>query len=67
MVLEIKKNTEKCKDIMEADVFVFDESSQKHRYYVEAFDRILRELHGIDKPFGGKDVIMGSHLINSCQ
>ena len=45
---------------MESDVFVIDESSQKHRYYVEALDRLLRELHGINKPFGGKDVIMRS-------
>ena len=43
---------------MEANVFVFDESSQKHRYYDEAPDRLLRELHGTDKPFGGKYVIM---------
>ena len=45
---------------MEADVFVFDESSQKHRYYLEAFDRLLRELADKTKVFGGKHVIMGS-------
>ena len=44
---------------MEADVFVFYDSSQKHRYYAEALDLLLRKLHGIDKPFGGKDVIIG--------
>ena len=44
---------------MESDMFVFDESSQKDRYYVGALDCLLRESHGIDKPFGGKHVIMG--------
>ena len=44
---------------MEANVFAFDESSQKQRYYDEALDCLLRELHGTDKPFGGKYVIMG--------
>ena len=43
---------------MEAEVFVFDESSQKHRYYDEALGHLLREFHGIDKAFGGKDFIM---------
>ena len=47
---------------MEAYVLVFDESSQKHRCYTKALDQLLRELHGIDKPFGGKDVIMGGDL-----
>ena len=37
---------------MEADVFVFDESSQKHKWYLEAFDRLLRELTRINLPFG---------------
>ena len=59
MVLGIERNTEKCKYIMEADVFVFDESSQQHRYYVKALDRLLREFHEIDKHFGAKDVITG--------
>ena len=45
---------------MEADVFVFDESIQKHKYYLEAFDRLLRELTRIDLPFGEKHVVMGS-------
>ena len=43
---------------MEADVFLFDKSSQKHRYYVGALDRLLREMHGIDNFFLGKDVFM---------
>ena len=60
MVLGIERNTEKCKRIMEADVFVFDESSQKHKWYLEAFDRLLRELTRIDLPFGKKHVVMGS-------
>ena len=45
---------------MEAYVFVFDESSQKHKWYLEAFDRLLRELTRIDLPFGKKHVVMGS-------
>ena len=44
---------------MESDIFVFDESSQKHIYDTETLDRLLRELHGFYKPFGGKHVIMG--------
>ena len=54
MVLGIERNTERCKRKMEADVFVFDESSQKHKWYLEAFHRLLRELTRIDLPFGKK-------------
>ena len=43
----------------QTDVFVFDDSSQNHRYYDEAIDPLLRELHGTDKHFGQKDVNMG--------
>ena len=52
---------------MEADVFVSDESSQKHRYYDEALDLILRELHGVDKPFGGKMSLWEVTMDNACQ
>ena len=39
---------------------MFDESSQMHIFYMEAFDCLLRELTGVDAPFGGKHLIMGS-------
>ena len=45
---------------MEVDVFVFDESSQKHKYYLEAFDRLLIQLTGINLPYGEKHVVMGN-------
>ena len=42
MVLSIERNREKCKKIMKTNVFVFDDSIQKHRYYADNLDFLLR-------------------------
>ena len=60
MVLGVERNTLLCKRIFESDVIVLDEGSQFHKYYIEALDRLCKEIMGNNIPFGGKHVIIGS-------
>ena len=67
MVLGIERNKEKCKYIMEDNLFVFDESSQNHRYYLETLDHLLREFHGINKLLEEKMSLWEVTMDNACQ
>ena len=60
-MLGVEKNTLLCKQLHESDVVVLDEGSQFHKYYIEAFDRLLQDIMGNkEQHFGGKHVIIGS-------
>uniref|UniRef100_A0A1B0DFJ6 ATP-dependent DNA helicase n=1 Tax=Phlebotomus papatasi TaxID=29031 RepID=A0A1B0DFJ6_PHLPP len=45
--------------IYDADIFLIDECSMIDTYALNAIDRLLRRLHGIDLPFGNKIVVCG--------
>jgi ATP-dependent DNA helicase PIF1 len=45
--------------ILAADLLLTNESPMMHKHCFAAIDRSLRELTGVDKPFGGKVVVFG--------
>ncbi|XP_026434864.1 ATP-dependent DNA helicase PIF1-like isoform X1 [Papaver somniferum] len=54
-----KKQTEEAKLLRHAIILMWDEATMSHRYSLEAFDRMMRDITGIAEPFGGKILIMG--------
>jgi hypothetical protein len=55
----ITKQSNEGELIQVADIIIWDEAPMQHKYTFEAVDRTFRDLTGIDKPFGGKVVVMG--------
>ena len=45
--------------IMLADLVLWDEGPMAHKHCYSAVDRTLRDLCGVDEPFGGKVVVVG--------
>jgi hypothetical protein len=43
-------------------MFIWDEISMAHRWAIDAVDRLLRDIHEIDKPFGGVSVLLSGDL-----
>ena len=41
------------------DLIIWDEAPMQHKFTFQAVDRTFRDLTGIDKPFGGKIMVMG--------
>ncbi|XP_026399667.1 uncharacterized protein LOC113295551 [Papaver somniferum] len=54
-----KKQTEEAELLRHSTVLMWDEAMMAHRYSLEAFDRMMRDIIGIAEPFGGKILIMG--------
>ena len=42
-----------------ATMLIWDEAPMSHKHNYEALDRSLRDLMGVDAPFGGKVVVFG--------
>uniref|UniRef100_A0A914YQP7 ATP-dependent DNA helicase n=1 Tax=Panagrolaimus superbus TaxID=310955 RepID=A0A914YQP7_9BILA len=55
----IKPNTKQAKNLIETDVFIWDEAPMAPKYALEIMDRLLRDLTKIEKPFGGKILLLG--------
>ena len=53
----IKVNTKAARDIVETDVFVWDEAPSSSKYMINCVERKLKELMGNELPMGGKIVI----------
>ncbi|XP_021866617.2 uncharacterized protein [Spinacia oleracea] len=45
--------------VKHAAVIIWDEATMTHRHSYEAVDRSIRDLMGVDIPFGGKVVVFG--------
>ncbi|XP_021835605.2 uncharacterized protein [Spinacia oleracea] len=45
--------------VKHAAVIIWDEATMTHRHAYEAVDRSIRDLMGVDSPFGGKVVVFG--------
>ena len=45
--------------ILEASLLLVDEAPLLHKFSLNAFDRSLRDLTGVEKPFGGKVIVLG--------
>lgn len=46
-------------DLLNTDVYLWDEAPMSPRYAVEGVDEFLRDITQINKPFGGKLMILG--------
>jgi len=55
----IKKQSNEEELIKLAQIITWDEAPMQHKFTFEAVDRTLRDLTQVDKPFGGKVMIMG--------
>jgi hypothetical protein len=55
----IKKQSNEEELIKVAQIIIWDEAPMQHKFTFEAVDRTLRDLTQVDKPFGGKVVVMG--------
>jgi hypothetical protein len=53
----IKVNSRAAKDIIDTDVFIWDEAPSSSKYMINCVERKLKELMGNDLPMGGKIVI----------
>ena len=53
-VYSINAQSTLAKLINMAKVIVWDEAPMSHRFQMEALDRTLRDITGLDEPFGGK-------------
>ncbi|XP_026435998.1 uncharacterized protein LOC113333809 [Papaver somniferum] len=54
-----KKQSEEAKLLRHAAVFMWDEATMTHRYSLESFDQMMRDITGIAEPFGRNMLIMG--------
>ena len=57
-VLSIDAQSQLANLIREAKIIVIDEAPMLHKYLMEAMDRTLTDIMGIDEPFGGKTLIL---------
>ena len=48
-----------------AEAIIWDEIGAQHRHAVEAVDRTLRDLRGVDRPFGGMTVVLGGDFLQT--
>ena len=56
----------RAEELRDLSVLIFDEATLADVFVFEAIDHLLRDVTGIDRPFGGKVVLLGSfptHLL----
>ncbi|XP_026396988.1 ATP-dependent DNA helicase PIF1-like [Papaver somniferum] len=53
------KQTEQAKLLRHATVLMWDKATMAHRYSLEVFNWMMRDITGVAEPFGGKILIMG--------
>ena len=45
-----------------AELFLWDEATMAHRHLIEAFGRGLRDIMNVDRPFGGKTILLAGNF-----
>ena len=58
-VARVKRNSDMHKVLLETKLIIWDEVPMQHKYAADAVDRNLRDLLGINVPFGGITVVFG--------
>ena len=53
----IRMNSKHKEFLRSIDAFIWDEVSMAHKWAVDAVDRLLRDLHRNDRPFGGVPIL----------
>ena len=55
----IKPGSIQARELLAADCIIWDEISMTHHHALDTLDRLLRDLTGVDKPFGDFVIILG--------
>jgi hypothetical protein len=55
----ISKNSKEADLLCETSLIIVDKITIQHRHAAEAIDRLLRDIKGSDRPFGGVTVVFG--------
>ena len=58
-VSKIRHGTKEARDILDASLIIWDESTMAHKDNLHCMDRLLRDLTDNDIPFGGKCIVLG--------
>jgi hypothetical protein len=61
----IPKNGPRAELLRATKAIIWDEVGAQHRHAIEAVDRTLRDICGIDRPFGGITVILGGDFLQT--
>ena len=64
-VCPVPKNSPRAELFRAAKAIIWDEVSAQHRLAVEAVDRMLHDIRGIDQPFGGITAIIGGDFLQT--
>ena len=59
LVCNVSKDSQHAEVLRRAKLIVWDEATASHRANVDAVDRMLRDVTGVDRLFGGKVVVLG--------
>lgn len=51
--------SEPANQLRDTTVFIIDESTMASRYVFEAINRLLQDIMGNKRPFGGKIMLLG--------
>ena len=57
-VCNIDAQSTLAKLVCMAKMIIWDEAPMNHRHQLEALDRTLKDLTGVDSPFGGKTIVL---------
>ncbi|XP_035231512.1 uncharacterized protein LOC118203339 [Stegodyphus dumicola] len=55
----VRQDSAEGRYLKTAKLFIWDECTMTPHYALEAVDRLLRDLTGLDVPFGGKTLVLG--------
>lgn len=55
----ISAQTAAAQELMNTDLFIWDEAVMQHRFVFEAVNRLLQDLFQTTTPFGGKTILLG--------
>jgi hypothetical protein len=60
--LNVSMQSETAELILIATLIIWDEAPMGDRFILESMDRKFREVMGVDKPFGGKIIILAGEI-----
>ena len=64
-VCPIPKNSTQADLLQATEAIIWDKIGAQHHLVVEAIDRTLHDIRGIDQPFGGITVILGGDFLQT--
>jgi hypothetical protein len=64
-VCSISKQSHLADLLCSAKAVIWDEVSAQHHHAIEAVDRTLRDIRGVNRPFGGLTVVLGGDFLQT--